>query len=88
MLDDDTAILAYQVHEDLTVDGEPVSLDASDASVWVRRDGSWVCALHTESLKGDLSGYWSRRLNDEHRLVYTVKDDNVVVIACRYHYDS
>jgi uncharacterized protein (TIGR02246 family) len=56
MLDDDTAILAYQVHEDLTVDGKPVSLDASDASVWVRRDGRWVCALHTESLKGDSFG--------------------------------
>ena len=39
-----------------------------------------------ESLKGDLSGYWSRRINDEHRLVYTVKNENVIVIACRYHY--
>ncbi|MSQ96796.1 MAG: Txe/YoeB family addiction module toxin [Gemmataceae bacterium] len=39
-----------------------------------------------EPLKGDLSGYWSRRINDEHRLVYTVKEDNIVVIACRYHY--
>jgi toxin YoeB len=39
-----------------------------------------------EPLKGDLSGYWSRRINDEHRLVYTVKGDDLVVIACRYHY--
>jgi toxin YoeB len=39
-----------------------------------------------EPLKGDLSGYWSRRINDEHRLVYTVKAQEVVVIACRYHY--
>jgi toxin YoeB len=39
-----------------------------------------------EPLKGDLSGYWSRRINDEHRLVYTVKADNLVIIACRYHY--
>ncbi len=39
-----------------------------------------------ESLKGDLSGYWSRRINDEHRLVYTVKADDVIMIACRYHY--
>jgi toxin YoeB len=39
-----------------------------------------------EPLKGDLSGYWSRRINDEHRLVYAVKDDNVIFIACRYHY--
>jgi toxin YoeB len=41
-----------------------------------------------EPLKGDLSGYWSRRVNDEHRLVYTVKSDAVVVIACRYHYSD
>ncbi len=39
-----------------------------------------------EPLKGDLSGYWSRRINDEHRLVYTVKGDDLRVIACRYHY--
>lgn len=40
-----------------------------------------------EPLKGDLSGYWSRRITDEHRLVYTVKNDDVIVIACRYHYE-
>jgi toxin YoeB len=40
-----------------------------------------------EPLKGDLAGYWSRRINDEHRLVYKAMDDAVVVIACRYHYE-
>ncbi len=39
-----------------------------------------------ESLKGELSGYWSRRINEEHRLVYTVKQEHVIVVACRYHY--
>jgi toxin YoeB len=39
-----------------------------------------------EPLKGDLSGYWSRRINDEHRLVYTVKADDLILIACRFHY--
>jgi toxin YoeB len=39
-----------------------------------------------EPLKGDLSGYWSRRINDEHRLVYTAKPDELIVIACRFHY--
>lgn len=38
-----------------------------------------------EPLKGDLSGYWSRRINDEHRLIDTVKDDDLIAIACRYH---
>ena len=39
-----------------------------------------------EPLKGDLDGYWSRRVNEEHRLVYTGKADDVIIIACRYHY--
>jgi hypothetical protein len=55
-LADDVAVLAYKVHEDLVVDGAPVSLDAADASTWVRKNGSWVCALHTESLLGDPFG--------------------------------
>lgn len=52
----DTAILAYNVHEELTVDGEPVTIDAADTSAWVRRDGRWLCALHTESIAGDPFG--------------------------------
>jgi hypothetical protein len=56
MLSDDVAVVAYTVHEELTVDGEPVTLDAADASTWVRRNGRWLCALHTESLTGDPFG--------------------------------
>lgn len=39
-----------------------------------------------EPLKGELSGYWSRRINAEHRLVYRFEDDTVLVISCRFHY--
>jgi hypothetical protein len=53
---DDVAIVAYQVREDLIVDGKAESLTAFDASVWVQRGNSWLCALHTESLKGDPFG--------------------------------
>lgn len=56
LLRDDVAMVAYKVHERLTVDGKPVTLDAADASIWVRRDGRWVCALHTESIAGDPFG--------------------------------
>ena len=52
-LTDDVAIIAYRIRESLTVDGKPVTMEASDASVWVKRDGAWRCALHTESLIGD-----------------------------------
>ncbi len=56
LLSDDVAVLAYQVRERLNVGGRPVTLEASDASTWVRRDGKWLCAMHTESLKGDPFG--------------------------------
>jgi toxin YoeB len=39
-----------------------------------------------ESLKGELSGYRSRRINDEHRLVYRADDDEVQLVMARYHY--
>jgi toxin YoeB len=39
-----------------------------------------------EALKHQLAGYWSRRITEEHRLVYAVEDDQVVVIAARHHY--
>jgi hypothetical protein len=56
MLRSDVAILAYRVREELTVDGKPVTLEAADSSTWVRRDGRWVCALHTEAIAGDPFG--------------------------------
>jgi ketosteroid isomerase-like protein len=52
----DVAIVAYSVGERVTVDGETLEFDVNDASVWVRRDGAWRCALHTESLSGDPYG--------------------------------
>jgi len=39
-----------------------------------------------ESLKHDLAGYWSRRINREHRLVYRIENEEIVVIQCRFHY--
>lgn len=39
-----------------------------------------------EPLKLDLSGYWSRRINSAHRLVYSASETEVVIISCRYHY--
>jgi len=55
-LTDDIAIVAYPVRERVVVDGETLPVVANDSSVWVRRDGQWRCALHTESLAGDPFG--------------------------------
>ena len=41
-----------------------------------------------ELLLGNLSGFWSRRIDDTHRLIYAVEDTQVVIIACRGHYDD
>ena len=40
-----------------------------------------------EPLRHDLAGYWSRRITDEHRLVYKVNEDAILIAACRFHYD-
>jgi len=55
-LSDDVALVAYKVKEHVVVDGAPVDLEAHDSSVWVKRDGAWLCAMHTESLAGDPYG--------------------------------
>jgi len=41
-----------------------------------------------EPLKYDLAGYWSRRIDREHRLVYQVIDNDIRIISCKYHYDK
>ena len=41
-----------------------------------------------EPLKGNLSGFWSRRIDEEHRLVYVVEEDMLLIISCRGHYED
>ena len=56
VLGDETAIVAYKVKEVLSVEGKPITFEAADSSTWVRREGQWVCALHTEAVLGDPFG--------------------------------
>jgi hypothetical protein len=62
LLRDDVAIVAYQVHEELTLDGMPVTLDAADSSSSVRRNGRWFCTMHTECIAGDPFGRDRQRI--------------------------
>lgn len=39
-----------------------------------------------EPLKHQFSGFWSRRITDEHRLVYEITSNNIAIASCRYHY--
>ena len=41
-----------------------------------------------EPLKQNLSGYWSRRIDKKHRLIYKVEQDTIFVAQCRYHYNA
>jgi toxin YoeB len=41
-----------------------------------------------EQLKYDLTGYWSRRITDEHRLVYQVVQDTIIILSCKDHYET
>ena len=40
-----------------------------------------------EALKYDLAGYWSRRIDREHRLVYKIDNETLIILSCKYHYD-
>ncbi|GAB1414959.1 Txe/YoeB family addiction module toxin [Paludibacter sp.] len=40
-----------------------------------------------EPLKYKYQGFWSRRIDKEHRLIYQVKDDEILIAKCRFHYD-
>ncbi len=40
-----------------------------------------------EPLKYKYRGFWSRRITEEHRLIYKVKDDTILIVKCRFHYD-
>lgn len=73
-----------------------------DFAWWVRRDRKLALRLirmieetqsdpfggigKPEPLKGDLAGCWSKRIDDEHRLVYQVFEAKIRILACRYHY--
>ena len=52
----------------------------------IQRDGALEGIGKPEKLKGNLSGFYSRRINTEHRLVYKVSEQQLSIIACRYHY--
>jgi hypothetical protein len=56
MVDDGVAVVAYEVDERLRVDGESTRIKAYDSSLWLKKGGKWVCAMHTETIAGDPFG--------------------------------
>lgn len=41
-----------------------------------------------EPLRHELQGFWSRRIDAEHRLVYAIRDDSICIVQCRFHYEK
>jgi len=51
---EDTAIIAYKVHQTGTMKGQKMDLNCADSSTWVRAGDAWKCALHTETIIGHM----------------------------------
>lgn len=54
----------------------------------IERTGPFTGIGKPEPLKGDLRGFWSRRIDDVNRLVYRIRDDVIEIITCKGHYDD
>ena len=83
------------------VEFHPRALD--DLSFWIREDKRTALRImglvdaciadpfkglgKPEPLKSELRGLWSRRTNAEHRIIYRVTEDRIMVMQCRYHYE-
>ncbi len=84
-----------------SVEFHPRALE--DLSFWIREDRRTALRIidllaactadpfkgigKPEPLKQALKGFWSRRITAEHRLVYRVTDERIMVLQCRYHYE-
>ena len=53
-------------------------------------DNGWEDYVYWEPelLRNNLSGFWSRRINDKDRLIYKIEQDNIYILSCRYHYSD
>lgn len=52
----------------------------------IERVGFSVGIGKPEPLRHELSGYWSRRINEEHRLIYKIENEKLVIVSCKDHY--
>lgn len=52
----------------------------------IERDGYSNGIGKPEALRHNLTGYWSRRINDEHRIIYKIVDNNLYIASCKDHY--
>ena len=53
----------------------------------IERGGGGTGIGKPELLKDNFQGFWSRRIDTEHRLIYAIRDGQIFIIGCRYHYE-
>jgi hypothetical protein len=56
VLNENMAVAGYNVKEDLIVEGKPIQMTAANSSTWIKKNGKWVCCMHTETIAGDPFG--------------------------------
>lgn len=79
---------AFEDYQHWQVHDKKLLKKINDLLKSVIRDGASEGIGKPEKLRGNLEGFYSRRINLEHRLVYRMNQDSIEVIACRYHYES
>jgi toxin YoeB len=76
---------AYQDFVEWVSDDKKVFFKLADLIEEIRRT-PFEGRGKPEPLKHDLKGFWSRRITDEHRVVYHVSDEEIYILSCKYHY--
>lgn len=81
-------IFTEQAEEDLFdfKENKPKLFDKIKALIENIQEAPFVGLGKPEALKHQLKGFWSRRINIEHRLVYKVEEDKIIVVQCKGHY--
>ncbi|GHV74704.1 toxin YoeB [Spirochaetia bacterium] len=76
---------AFEEYREWSVEDKKIFAKINDLITEIMRD-PFHGTGKPEPLKGNLSGYWSRRITQEHRLVYTVSSNHIIISSCKYHY--
>lgn len=80
------AAIAFEDYKDWQTQDKKICKKINQLIQSIQRDGVLDGLGKPERLKGDLSGWYSRRITQEHRLVYQVINNQIMIASCKYHY--
>ncbi|MGI8639570.1 MAG: Txe/YoeB family addiction module toxin [Pyrinomonadaceae bacterium] len=78
---------AFENYNDWVSENKKIHTKIAGLIKDIQRNPFWGIGK-PESLKHELKGLWSRRITDEHRLVYKVSDEEILIYSCRFHYEK